>query len=124
MNLYLYLPPNSAHPPGVLRSTVYGCLRRYWFQNSRVADFQANANYQKEMLTYSVAQWTNSSERRYHNYGTGSNKSKWHKQDNTAAYKLHAHQNGYSTRTGILTTLAKKANMDSGRTQTWSFCNP
>jgi hypothetical protein len=41
MNLYLYLPPNSAHPPGVLRSTVYGCLRRYWFQNSRVADFQA-----------------------------------------------------------------------------------
>lgn len=41
MNLYLYLPPNSAHPPGVLRSTVYGCLSRYWSQNSSVKDYQA-----------------------------------------------------------------------------------
>jgi hypothetical protein len=41
MNLYLYLPPNSAHPPGVLRSTVYGNLRRYWYQNTQLSDFQA-----------------------------------------------------------------------------------
>ena len=24
MNLYLYIPPNSAHPPGVLTGLVYG----------------------------------------------------------------------------------------------------
>lgn len=41
MNLYLYLPPNSAHPPGILSSTIYGNLRRYWLQNTNLTDFQA-----------------------------------------------------------------------------------
>jgi hypothetical protein len=39
MNLYLYIPPASAHPPGVLKSIVYGNLRRYWLQNSSRSDF-------------------------------------------------------------------------------------
>ena len=39
MNLYLYLPHHSAHPPGMLRSLLIGCLRRYWLQNSDFDDF-------------------------------------------------------------------------------------
>jgi hypothetical protein len=30
MNLYLYLPPKSAHSPGVLHGTVIGTIYRYW----------------------------------------------------------------------------------------------
>lgn len=40
MNLYLYLPPTSAHPPHVFMSQVYGTLQRYWIQNSDLADFK------------------------------------------------------------------------------------
>ena len=29
MNLYLYIPPHSAHPPGTIRSLVYNQLRKY-----------------------------------------------------------------------------------------------
>jgi hypothetical protein len=39
MNLYLYLPPHSSQPPGMLRSLIIGCLRRYWLQNSAINDF-------------------------------------------------------------------------------------
>jgi len=38
-NLHLYIPPNSAHPPGVLKSIIYGNLRRYWLQNTDITDF-------------------------------------------------------------------------------------
>jgi len=38
-NLHLYIPPNSAHPPGVLKSIIYGNLRRYWLQNTKITDF-------------------------------------------------------------------------------------
>jgi len=38
-NLHLYIPPNSAHPPGVLKSIIYGNLRRYWLQNTDVTDY-------------------------------------------------------------------------------------
>jgi hypothetical protein len=57
-------------------------------KNSRRAD----ANYYKETHTYFVEPWTNSFAGMYHNYGTGLNKSKRHKQDNATAYKLHGHQ--------------------------------
>ena len=39
-NLYLYLPPHSAHPPGIIRSLIYGLLRKYWIQNSSTNDFR------------------------------------------------------------------------------------
>ena len=39
MNLFLYIPPRSAHPPGVLCSTILGNLSRFYQQNSSVNDF-------------------------------------------------------------------------------------
>jgi hypothetical protein len=44
MNLYLYIPPKSAHPPGVIKSMIFGCLRNYWHQNSDIKDFKHIAN--------------------------------------------------------------------------------
>jgi len=38
-NLHLYIPPTSAHPPGVLKSLIYSNLYRYWKQNTYIADF-------------------------------------------------------------------------------------
>lgn len=40
-NLHLYIPPTSAHPPGVLKSIIYGNLRRYWLQNNSTQDYIA-----------------------------------------------------------------------------------
>ena len=41
MNLYLYIPHGSAHAPGVLRSLIFGNLRKYRLQNSKKEDYQA-----------------------------------------------------------------------------------
>ncbi len=38
-NLHLYIPPNLAHPPGILKSIIYGNLWRYWLQNTNIIDF-------------------------------------------------------------------------------------
>ena len=40
MNLYLYIPQHSAHPPGMLNSLLIGCLRRYWLQYTNIEDFK------------------------------------------------------------------------------------
>jgi len=39
MNLYLYLPACSAHPPGMLKALVHGVLGRYYRHNSNREDF-------------------------------------------------------------------------------------
>ena len=39
MNLYQYIPPNSAHPPGMMKGIVYGLLRNYYLQNSNESDY-------------------------------------------------------------------------------------
>jgi len=38
-NLHLYLPPDSAHSPGVLKSLIFGNLQRYWKQNTHTSDY-------------------------------------------------------------------------------------
>jgi hypothetical protein len=39
MNLYLYIPPGSAHPRNMLRGLIFGRLRAYWLQNTYRKDF-------------------------------------------------------------------------------------
>ena len=36
-NIYQYIPKQSAHPPGVGRAIIFGCMRRYRLQNFRIA---------------------------------------------------------------------------------------
>lgn len=40
LNLHLYLPAHSAHPPGVLKGMVFGLVSKYRQQNSKDADFK------------------------------------------------------------------------------------
>jgi hypothetical protein len=39
MNLYLYIPPLSAHPPSCFKGLITGEVRRHWLQNN-LEDFQ------------------------------------------------------------------------------------
>eukprot|EP00978_Attheya_sp_CCMP212_P012576 scaffold31442_cov46-Attheya_sp.AAC.1 len=49
LNLHLYIPPQSAHPPGVLRSQIFGRSRQFYNLNSSIEDFQRAA---KNVYTY------------------------------------------------------------------------
>ena len=40
MNLNIYLRPNSAHPPDVIQSIVFGSVCAYYLHNSRKDNFQ------------------------------------------------------------------------------------
>lgn len=42
MNLYLYLPPHSAHPADVIRSIVFGRTRAYFLHNTYEKDYVRN----------------------------------------------------------------------------------
>jgi hypothetical protein len=51
MNLHLYIPPNSAHSPGVLKSLIFGNVFRYWLQNSHTSDFvQVTTDFYRHLL--------------------------------------------------------------------------
>ena len=39
MNLRLYIPPVSEHPPGCIRGTIFGLISRYYKQNTYPQDF-------------------------------------------------------------------------------------
>ena len=39
MNLFLYIPAHSAHPPGLLKSLIYGLIGTYARQNSNKSDY-------------------------------------------------------------------------------------
>ena len=41
MNLFLYIPSHSAHPPGLSKSLVYGLMKTYLAQNTRYSDAMA-----------------------------------------------------------------------------------
>lgn len=44
LNLYLYLPAASAHPPGVLKGLIYGLVKKYAMQNPDTNDFKSIVN--------------------------------------------------------------------------------
>ena len=44
INIYLYIPPHSAHPPSFTKSLIYSLLLTYFKQHSRHTDFLRMAN--------------------------------------------------------------------------------
>ena len=38
-NPYLYIPPHSAHPKGMINGIIFSLLRTYWRQNTKYSDF-------------------------------------------------------------------------------------
>ena len=43
MNLYLYIPPCSAHPPTMIRGLIFGRLRAYFRHNTDKVDYYSMA---------------------------------------------------------------------------------
>ena len=43
-NLYQYISPSSAHPPGMMRGIVYGLMRKYKRQNTNISDYNKMAH--------------------------------------------------------------------------------
>ena len=50
MNLFLYIPSHSAHPPNSTYSLIYGLLKTYMIQNTLLSDFTTTANLLFERL--------------------------------------------------------------------------
>ncbi|CAN0121364.1 unnamed protein product, partial [Heterosigma akashiwo] len=40
LNLYLYLPPSSAHPPGLLKGHIFGHIKKLYMQNTESGNFR------------------------------------------------------------------------------------
>ena len=40
LNLYLYLPPSSAHPPGLLKGHIFGHIKKLYMQNTEFGNFR------------------------------------------------------------------------------------
>ena len=40
LNLYLFLPPGSAHPPGLLKGHIFGAIKKYHQHNTLFEDFK------------------------------------------------------------------------------------
>ena len=45
INLFLYIPDFSAHPPGLQKSVIYGLLETYWRQNTKKEDFLSTTRF-------------------------------------------------------------------------------
>ena len=39
MNLYQYIPPQSAHTPGMTKGVIYSLMKNYHLQNSKQSDY-------------------------------------------------------------------------------------
>jgi hypothetical protein len=50
LNKFLYIPSTSAHPPGVLKSTIFGNVCRYWYQNTNTKDYRDQVQKFKKRL--------------------------------------------------------------------------
>ena len=50
LNLHLYIPPKSAHPPKVLFGLISGALRRFWLQNTSNERYRLNVSFLFEKL--------------------------------------------------------------------------
>ena len=44
MNLHIYIPPHSVHPPGVTQGTIFGLIKTYWQTNTKHSDFIHHAS--------------------------------------------------------------------------------
>ena len=57
MNLYLYLPPTSAHPPDTIKSLIFGSIRAYFIQNTHQRDFYSECVQLAKHLLASGWKW-------------------------------------------------------------------
>jgi hypothetical protein len=61
MNLYLYIPPASAHPAGCIKGTVYGLTRRYYyyaqntFRHRRLLNRGWNRDFMRKLILEACA---------------------------------------------------------------------
>ncbi|KAL7523890.1 hypothetical protein ACHAWF_002629, partial [Thalassiosira exigua] len=48
INLYQYLPPTSAHPPGMMKGIIFSLMKNYKRQNSKGIIFSLMKNYKRQ----------------------------------------------------------------------------